>query len=536
MSVSQAKIDFWIKNNLNVMFVGRHGVGKTAMVTDAFDRHKLKWRYFSASTMDPWCDFIGVPKEKNDNELCDQMQLVRQIATVNFETAVSYVQQNWKIADSNSAKELVSHALKDSSPTYLELVKPHDFANDQVEALFFDEFNRSPKKIRNAVMELIQFKSINGKKFSNLKLIWCAINPDNDETLKYDVETLDYAQMDRFQVSVNIPYKPNKDWFRTKYGNKIADSAILWWENLNEEVKNIVSPRRLQYALDCFVAKGDPRDILPSSSNVNKLISNLKNGPITDQVDEIFKAKDQEAAKEFIQNENNFFEAIHYILKSITLTNFFGPVIPKEKITSLMHEDDKFSKSVIENLDKIPVFHQICKGILTANLDPVLIKKIRKALTENENLQKAFAKESIEEPKFHTPVHFNKSNKSMNWNNEIDNINLLWNAKKSSTNTLTDRVLLLERILTDIPESITVNEAEKTLKLLDSLVAKYNHNINQFEKLFGVINHCLLKIKNKKGVSIAEILKESESIGWSELLNKIKTQNVFYKIVDDFKS
>ena len=51
MSISPAKIDFWIANNLNVMLIGRHGVGKTAIVTDAFNRHNLKWRYFSASTM-----------------------------------------------------------------------------------------------------------------------------------------------------------------------------------------------------------------------------------------------------------------------------------------------------------------------------------------------------------------------------------------------------------------------------------------------------------------------------------------------------
>jgi hypothetical protein len=36
------------------------------MVIDAFNHKKLKWLYFSASTMDPWVDFIGVPKEHKD--------------------------------------------------------------------------------------------------------------------------------------------------------------------------------------------------------------------------------------------------------------------------------------------------------------------------------------------------------------------------------------------------------------------------------------------------------------------------------------
>ena len=159
MSISQAKIDLWISNRLNVMLIGRHGVGKTAIVTDAFNRHNLKWRYFSASTMDPWCDFIGVPKEKNENELCEQMKLVKQIAHINFQSAISFIKQNWKL-DDDSSKEIVNHVLQDKGVAYLDLVRPYDFATDSVEALFFDEFNRSPKKIRNAVMELIQLKLI----------------------------------------------------------------------------------------------------------------------------------------------------------------------------------------------------------------------------------------------------------------------------------------------------------------------------------------------------------------------------------------
>ncbi len=63
-----ANADFWVQNNLNVLFRGRAGVGKTAVVIETFNRHKLKWKYFSASTLDPWVDFVGVPKEMTDAE------------------------------------------------------------------------------------------------------------------------------------------------------------------------------------------------------------------------------------------------------------------------------------------------------------------------------------------------------------------------------------------------------------------------------------------------------------------------------------
>lgn len=66
--IGQLKLDFWIENDVNVVFRGRHGADKTTMVIDPSNRKKLKWLYFSASTMDPWVDSIGVPKEHKDGD------------------------------------------------------------------------------------------------------------------------------------------------------------------------------------------------------------------------------------------------------------------------------------------------------------------------------------------------------------------------------------------------------------------------------------------------------------------------------------
>jgi hypothetical protein len=197
--ISDADLKFWIENNFNVLLKGKAGTGKTSVVLDAFKKYNLKYKYFSTSTMDPWVDFIGVPKEKTD----------------------------------------------ENGKSYLSLVRPKEFEDDDIEAIFLDEFNRSHKKVRNAVMELIQFKSINGKKFNNLKMIWAAINPDDDEDQKYDVEPLDPAQIDRFHIMVNVPYTPHVTYFRNKYGENIADTAINWWKELSKEQKNLVIPRRL---------------------------------------------------------------------------------------------------------------------------------------------------------------------------------------------------------------------------------------------------------------------------------------------------
>lgn len=166
------------------------------------------WAYFSAATMDAWVDFIGVPKA-----------VTRKDGT-----------------------------------TVLDLIRPARFADDKVEALFFDEYNRSPVKVCNAVMELIQFKSINGRKFKNLKVIWGAINPwDEDE--KYHVEKVDPAQLDRFPIKIDMPYKLERSYFKKKHG-AIATPFMQWWNLHSQEIKYKISPRLLDQSIDIYKVGG----------------------------------------------------------------------------------------------------------------------------------------------------------------------------------------------------------------------------------------------------------------------------------------
>lgn len=284
-----AKLDFWVKNNYNVIFKGAHGVGKTAVIKEAFERAGIKWKYYSAATMDPWVDFIGVPKEAIDPT-----------------TGVKY----------------------------LDLIRPKDFSNDEVEAIFFDEFNRSPKKIRNAVMELLQFKSINGKPFKNLRIIWAAINPDDDDET-YDVEPIDPAQLDRFHVQVDVPYQADVTFFKNKYGERGA-TAVAWWTGLSSENKKLVTPRRLEYAVDMFQRGGDVRDILPNKVNVGDLVAQLSAGSYKKRLDALFTSKDKSKAIQELNNENFYNATIGEIIKDSAYITYFHDALPDEKLAALL--------------------------------------------------------------------------------------------------------------------------------------------------------------------------------------------------------
>lgn len=538
-SVLTTKLDFWIKHSKNVLFVGKHGVGKTNMVAEAFNRHKLNWRYFSASTMDPWVDFVGVPKERTDNKLPEQFEIIKELASINLELAYEWVQSNWKLSDS-SAKQVVDHALnRKNGLTYLDLVRPQTFAAGEVEALFFDEYNRSPKKVRNAVMELIQFKSINGMKFPNLKMVWAAINPDDDEDDTYDVERLDPAQADRYHVTVLVPYKPNAMWFRSEYGNQMADAAIQWWDDLSKEEKNKISPRRLQYALDVYRERGDMKDILPLTSNVSKLITALNTGPIGDKLEALMK-KDPSHARTFLQNENNYSSSMKLIKESKTLMNYFLPLLPKEKMSSLMSENDLICNYIIENSDKVPAFKTVCKEIMGANTNIRLVKKIRRAATINNELAVNFATDDVNEELLKPdPAHFNKlktlGKKTKSWG---DTLNLLVSSPKDTSQ---QRIQIYDTIASNIPEKQTGDEALLVLEILDHLCfihfsTHFSSNITTkpFEKLIGIVNHCFETIHENTGEDFKNILKNHGN-HFIHLLEKIKEGGLMCKINTELK-
>ena len=336
------KLDNWIKYNQNVLLIGKHGVGKTTLIKNAFERNKINWRYFSAATMDPWTDFVGIPKETTK--------------VVNNETI-----------------------------SYITMVRPLDFVLGDVEAIFMDEFNRSPKKVRNAVLELIQFKSINGEKFPNLRMVWAAINPDDDPD-SYDVDKLDQAQLDRFEVHKKIDYKPDSEFFRSKFGQEIASSAISWWNELDDSIKNLVSPRRLEYALNAFSRQGDLRDYLPQESGISKLLQALKEGPTSEKLAKFMAENDKDGARLWFKNENNFNSGFKYVTESKTLSDWFLPLLSKEKIICLMATNEKVAKHVITNIKSEMIFTEICKDILNANSDYKIVSKIKRFLTQNPEL------------------------------------------------------------------------------------------------------------------------------------------------------
>jgi hypothetical protein len=271
----------------NVLLSGHAGVGKTAVITKVFEG--LKWKYFSAPTMDPWVDLVGVPHPVDD---------------------------------------------KVRGGKVLELVRPEFIKADDIEAIFIDELNRAPDKVLNALMELIQFGSINGLKLNNLKMIWAAINPDDDEG-EYAVNKLDRALKDRFQVQIEVPFKLDEEWFNAKYPD-VGPAFCSWWNDLPLDLKKDISPRRLDYAAEAYLNDCHLGDFLPERANIGKLRQSIKAVPFAEQLAAI---KTEAEARKFLSSINNATRLLQLATaknpQAVEFFNKFRSVMPQELVDAL---------------------------------------------------------------------------------------------------------------------------------------------------------------------------------------------------------
>ena len=320
-----ANLDLWIKLGKNVLFEGKHGTGKTMSVLSAFNRNNLRYLYFSASTMDPWVDFVGIPKIKIEDE-----------------------------------KE------------FIEFVLPKALIEGNPHAIFLDEYNRAPSRVRNAVMEIIQFKAVNGHKLGNLQIVWAAINPRTEDEM-YDVADLDPAQKDRFQIHCAVPYEPNVTYFKNKFGIETATAAIEWWNTLPEEIKADISPRRLDEALIYHNQNGDISHILPIKANISALRTRLEFGSIGSKLNNLLSA-DPKVIEQFFTNENNYSSAIKPVIETKKFRDRFLAHLPKDKITNLVTTNPVIEKTFYKLIPQSPVLEELSRTLLTTAPYPVRTK------------------------------------------------------------------------------------------------------------------------------------------------------------------
>ena len=382
---------------------------------------------------------------------------------------------------------------------YLDLVRPKIWANDEVDALFIDEYNRAEKKVRNAVMELIQFKSINGQKFKNLKIVWAAINPEDDESNEYDVEPLDPAQKDRFHIKVEIPYQCSLEYFTDKFDKHTAQTAIAWWTDLPAEIKNKVSPRRLDYALEIHQLGGDLKYVLPEESNIKLLVGQLKSSPVEDTLTKFQQKQDKEGARKWLAIENNFNQAINSIMKRANKAAFFIPLMPEEKIAMMIASNETAKDVSIRLSATSPEMKNIINNIIENGQNQALVDEL-KAKTVVVIPPTNVVSDIIVNPKAE------KFTAKLTTNNDYANDLKLVEGKPFS-NTF-ERFAVMNTLQEKMPGSVDKNESFRTLTLLDMFVNRSRSGtVRVAVMLIPMANHCI-EHAILNGVEVDELMQK----------------------------
>jgi len=361
---------FWIDKKYNVLLVGRHGVGKTLGTLKEWEELGWKegadYKYLSAPTLDPWVDLVGIPTAEN--------------SSINGAQFLTLLALKEKVDKGEITLQEASLQLNVNNGKSIVFIQPKWIKT--VRALFLDEINRSHPKVRNALMEMIQFRSINGQKLPNLEFVWAAANPPDDEEFKYDVEELDPATEDRFDIQVYLPYEPDYEWFAREFGDSdLAAEIISWWKRQNESVRNSISPRRLAKAVHYLQENGDIRHIIPQAiaygasykefANIVKFLYLIRK-----EYKDILSSKDEKKAWLFINDDNKYQAVIDTILKDKGAMHFFIPLMPKEKISLLFANSYPAQEIIYEDATKFPVYKDILLNIANLANDTFTRNKI----------------------------------------------------------------------------------------------------------------------------------------------------------------
>lgn len=208
MAISVPLLMSYIDAELNVIITGQAGTGKTEMLMQACEELGLVVKYYSASTLDPFADLVGIPVPNNET---------RKI-------------EFWRPDDVNKAQVII-----------------------------FDELNRAEEKTKNAVFEITQFHTINGEPLPNLLCVVAAINPVEEG---YDTDELDIALWDRFDIYLESEVVADYNYFKKKYGAIYARLGIEMFKDYQKDYKNAqrsdkntigyFSPRRLDKLMGIF--------------------------------------------------------------------------------------------------------------------------------------------------------------------------------------------------------------------------------------------------------------------------------------------
>lgn len=295
-----------IQTGQTVLLTGLAGVGKTALIKEITNELGFDSVYYSAPTMDVFLEFTGIPEK-----------------------------------------------VQTDSGVVLKFALPENYFRTRPWVLFVDEVNRADKRVTNALFEIAQFGSVNGRKLPNLVTVVAAANPPSDENSNYHTNDFDEAFKDRFTLQEEIIARIDEEYFSKQFSPSMAQGAKEYWNGLSEELRKQCSPRRLEKACLWYTINGSTQGVLNGKNlNYASLDNLLQKGGLEYKIEKYARDNDVKAAKEFINKHNQFHLSSNYIANSTHLTEFYFDAMNPELQLTFVSNNTKMLTNAAKDITK----------------------------------------------------------------------------------------------------------------------------------------------------------------------------------------
>lgn len=230
--------------------------------------------------------------------------------------------------------------------------------------------------------------------------------------------------------------------------------------------------------------------------------------------------------------ENNYAAAESFILKRRDRVEFFLPLMPNEKVSTLFATNDMAFDAVMENIEKAN-FKQIVLDILQANTNKLRVNRIKKEVKKNDKLGNILG---LNGPKLEQfclgitpePSWWSKKADEKDYDIYLTAWEDFFKSKKHY-NTTQDRRGIYNRLHEDFPEKLNSKQALRTLGVLDT-IAKNSQagTLLKMKDFMGIVNHCMRTIAVQENKVYHEIVKEHRK-SFHDLLKRIEYDSTLGK-------
>lgn len=309
-------IKFFIKTEQNLFLFGRRGVGKTNLVMQAAQQCGIKVNYINLSVIER-PDLAGYP-------------------------------------DINSPGDVIKFKSPDFLPSLAESTKPNSI-------ILFDEVDKAPPEVTSPLLEILQFKSINGKRINTLACFLTG-NLSNENSYSNIISS---ALLDRgAKYILQFNFDKWIDWAKQ---NNVHDLILgflrstpdLACGKLNESCYANPSPRGWSLASEALI-KARSLKIVDIET-----ITNIISGYVGSEAGIKFKI--------WYENYRTFEPFVNSLIESGSMNFDFSSLTPSEKVVFVISacfvaKQKTFSDSN-KSKNKFAYLQNLCKFFIDYNVD-----------------------------------------------------------------------------------------------------------------------------------------------------------------------